>query len=71
MAEAWVLRCEIIVELKAAHPVIVMVDFKDSEHAMSSEIIAAEKPFKSYSWLLRHNVKASNDRYSKDENETI
>jgi hypothetical protein len=71
MAEAWVLRREIVAELKAGHPVIVMGDFNDGEHAVSSEIIAGEKPFKNYSWMLRHNAKASNDRYSKDENETI
>lgn len=71
MAEAWVLRSEIVAELKAGNPVIVMGDFNDSEHAVSSEIIAGEKPFKNYSWMLRHDAKASNDRYSKEENETI
>ncbi len=71
MAEAWVLRGEIVAELKAGHPVIVMGDFNDSEHAVSSEIIAGEKAFKNYSWMLRHNAKASNDRYSKEENEHI
>ena len=67
MAEAWVLRCEIVAELKAEHPVIVMGYFNDGEHAVSSEIIAGEKPFKNYSWMLCHDAKASNDRYSKDE----
>ncbi len=71
MAEAWVLRREIVAELEAGRPVIVMGDFNDSEHAVSSEIIAGEKPFKNYSWMLRHNAKASNDRYSKEENEQI
>ncbi|MEN8891655.1 endonuclease/exonuclease/phosphatase family protein [Planktotalea arctica] len=71
MAEAWVLRREIVAELKAGNPVIVMGDFNDSENAVSSEIIAGEKPFKNYSWMLRHDAKASNDRYSKEENETI
>lgn len=71
MAEAWVLRGEIVAELKAGHPVIVMGDFNDSENAVSSEIIAGEKPFKNYSWMLRHDAKASNDRYSREENEHI
>lgn len=71
MAEAWVLRGEIVAELKAGHPVIVMGDFNDSEHAVSSEIIAGEKAFKNYSWMLRHNAKASNDRYSREENKHI
>jgi len=71
MAEAWVLRREIVAELNAGRPVIVMGDFNDSEHAVSSEIIAGEKPFKNYSWMLRHDAKAANDRYSKEENEVI
>ena len=71
MAEAWILRREIVAELDAGRPVIVMGDFNDSEHAVSSEIIAGEKPFKNYSWMLRHNAKASNDRYSREENEHI
>ncbi len=71
MAEAWILRRAIVAELKAGNPVVVMGDFNDSEHAVSSEIIAGEKPFKNYSWMLRHNAKASNDRYTKEENEQI
>lgn len=71
MAEAWILRREIVGELHAGRPVIVMGDFNDSEHAVSSEIIAGEKPFKNYSWMLRHNAKASNDRYSREENDHI
>lgn len=71
MAEAWVLRREIVAELKAGHPVIVMGDFNDSEHAVSSEIIAGEKPFKNYSWMLRHDAKSANDRYSREENTYI
>lgn len=71
MAEAWVLRREIVAELEAGHPVIVMGDFNDSEHAVSSEIIAGEVPFKNYSWMLRHDAKAPNDRYSKEENQKI
>jgi endonuclease/exonuclease/phosphatase family metal-dependent hydrolase len=71
MAEAWVLRRAIVAELDAGRPVIVMGDFNDSEHAVSSEIISGEVPFKNYSWMLRHDAKASNDRYSRAQNEQI
>jgi len=52
MAEAWVLRRLIVEELQAGHPVMVLGDFNDSENAVSSEIIAGERPFKNYSWML-------------------
>ncbi|MEM6308410.1 MAG: endonuclease/exonuclease/phosphatase family protein [Pseudomonadota bacterium] len=71
MAEAWVLRDAILRELQAGTPVLVLGDFNDGEHAVSSEIISGEVPFKNYSWMLRHNAEASNDRYTKDENEKI
>ncbi len=71
MAEAWVLRREIIAELEAGHPVMVLGDFNDGEHAVSSEIISGEQPFRNYSWMLRHDAKDYNDRYSKEENEAI
>ena len=71
MAEAWVLRAEIVSELKQGRPVMVMGDFNDGEHAVSSEIISGETPFKNYSWMLRHNAKHRNDRYSREENEYI
>ena len=71
MAEAWVLRREIIRELQAGHPVIALGDFNDGEHAVSSEIISGEVPFKNYAWMLRHDAKGYNDRYSRDENEQI
>lgn len=71
MAEAWVLRRAILAELKQGRPVMVMGDFNDGEHAVSSEIISGEKPFKNYSWMLRHNAKHRNDRYSRHENEQI
>lgn len=71
MAEAWVLRREILAELEAGHPVIAMGDFNDGEHAVSSEIIAGERPFKNYAWMLRHDAQHPADRYSQDENETI
>ena len=71
MAEAWVLRNEILDELNRGHPVMVMGDFNDGEHAVSSEIISGEVPFKNYSWMLRHDAKSYNDRYTKEEHEQI
>ena len=71
MAEAWVLRSEIIKELQAGNPVMVLGDFNDGEHAVSSEIISGETPFKNYAWMLRHDAKTSRDRYSDAENEQI
>lgn len=71
MAEAWLLRREILAELDRGHPVMVLGDFNDGEHAVSSEIISGEVPFRNYSWMLRHDARAPNDRYSKEENEQI
>jgi endonuclease/exonuclease/phosphatase family metal-dependent hydrolase len=71
MAEAWVLRAAILRELQAGHPVMVTGDFNDGEHAVSSEIVSGERPFRNYAWMLRHDAKAANDRYSKEENEQI
>ena len=71
MAEAWVLRRAIVAELDAGNPVIVTGDFNDGEHAVSSEIISGERPFKNYAWMRRHDAKAANDRYSREENEQI
>ena len=71
MAEAWVLRSEIIKELQAGNPVMVLGDFNDGEHAVSSEIISGETPFKNYAWMLRHDAKTSRDRYSDAENDQI
>jgi hypothetical protein len=71
MAEAVVLRRAILAELQQNRPVMVMGDFNDGEHAVSSEIISGEVPFKNYSWMLRHDAKDRNDRYSKEENEQI
>ncbi len=67
MAEAWVLRRLIIDELEEGRPVMVLGDFNDSEHAVSSEIISGETPFKNYSWMLRHDAQKGNDRYTKEE----
>ncbi len=71
MAEAWVLRQAIVTELNAGHPVIAMGDYNDGEHAVSSEIIAGERPFKNYSWMLRHDAEHRADRYTAEENEQI
>ncbi|MDA7428393.1 endonuclease/exonuclease/phosphatase family protein [Primorskyibacter aestuariivivens] len=68
MAEAWVLRREILSELRAGHPVMVLGDFNDGEDAVSSEIISGEIPFKNYAWMLRHDAKDRSDRYTKEEN---
>lgn len=71
MAEAWVLRRAIVEELEEGRPVMVLGDFNDGEHAVSSEIISGEVPFKNYSWMLRHDARHANDRYSRKENEAI
>lgn len=71
MAEAWVLRKLIVEELDKGHPVMVLGDFNDGEHAVSSEIISGELPFRNYSWMLRHDAKTSSDRYTKAENTQI
>ena len=71
MAEAWVLRAAILEELEADRPVMVLGDFNDSEHAVSSEILTGETPFKNYAWMRRHDAKTKRDRYSDDENEII
>ncbi|QIE44855.1 alpha-1,4 polygalactosaminidase [Pseudohalocynthiibacter aestuariivivens] len=71
MAEAWVLRAEIVAELRAGHPVMVLGDFNDGEHATSSEIIAGEVPFKNYQWMLRHDAKDRGDRYTAEEHQQI
>ena len=71
MAEAWVLRRAVLTELKAGNPVMVLGDFNDSEHAVSSEIISGEAPFKNYAWMRRHDAKTKRDRYSDTENEII
>ena len=71
MAEAWVLRREILDELEAGNPVMVLGDFNDSEHAVSSEIITGEAPFKNYAWMRRHDAEHKGDRYTDKENESI
>ncbi|MBB5722329.1 hypothetical protein FHS72_001955 [Loktanella ponticola] len=71
MAEAWVLRRAILNELTLGRPVMVLGDFNDSEHAVSSEIITGEVPFKNYAWMRRHDAKHQGDRYTDHENEVI
>ena len=71
MAEAWVLRRAILESLEAGQPVMVLGDFNDSEHAVSTEIITGEAPFKNYAWMRRHDAKHKSDRYSDKENEAI
>lgn len=71
MAEAWVLRRAIVSEIRKGHPVVVTGDFNDGEDAVSSEIITGEIPFKNYGWMLRHDAKDYNDRYSAEEHQQI
>jgi endonuclease/exonuclease/phosphatase family metal-dependent hydrolase len=70
-AEAWVLRRAIVSELEMGQPVIVMGDFNDGEHAVSSEIISGERPFKNYAWMLRHDAETPRDRYTEEEDAQI
>jgi len=71
MAEAWVLRREVVREITAGNPVMVMGDFNDGEHAVSTEILTGETPFKNYAWMLRHDAREGNDRYSNEEHTRI
>lgn len=71
MAEAWVLRRAIVAELEMGRPVMVTGDFNDGEHAVSSEIISGEAPFKNYAWMLRHDAETPRDRYSEEEDAQI
>ncbi|UZD89648.1 endonuclease/exonuclease/phosphatase family protein [Cognatishimia activa] len=71
MAEAWVLRRAIVEELELGRPVMVTGDFNDGEHAVSSEIISGEAPFKNYAWMLRHDAETPRDRYSEEEDTKI
>lgn len=71
MAEAWILRRAILNELAQGRPVMVLGDFNDSEHAVSSEIITGEAPFKNYAWMRRHDAEHQGDRYKDHENEVI
>ncbi len=68
MAEALVIRRAVLAELEQGRPVMVLGDFNDGENAVSSEIISGEAPFKNYSWMLRHDARTPQDRYSEAEN---
>ena len=70
-AEAAALRRLVVDELNTGVPVVVMGDLNDSEHAVSSAIIAGERPFKNYAWLRRHDAKKPNERYTDAENQQI
>lgn len=50
---------------------MVLGDMNDSEHAVSSEIISGETPFKNYAWMRRHDAAHKGDRYKDAENEAI
>jgi len=67
-AEALVLRQLIVDELETGNPVVVLGDFNDGDHAVSSAVITGEKPFKNYAWMRRHDAVKKNDRYSDKQN---
>ena len=71
MAEAWVLRKLIVAEIRKGNPVVALGDFNDGEHAVSSEIICGEVPFKNYGWMLRHDAEDYGDRYSSEQSKEI
>ena len=71
MLEAWVLRGAIVNSLRRGESVMVLGDFNDGEHAVSTEIVMGETPFKNYAWMLRHDAKHGGDRYSDQEAEKI
>jgi len=71
MGEAWVLRRAILDDLAQGFPVMVLGDFNDGEHAVSSEMISGEVPFKNYAWMLRHDAEHPNQRYSDAESAQI
>ena len=71
MAEAWVLRREIVAEIDAGYPVMVLGDFNDGENSVSTEIISGEVPFKNYAWMDRHDARTGRDHYTKDEDQII
>lgn len=70
-AEAAALRRLVVAELNTGAPVVVMGDFNDSEHAVSSAIIAGERPFRNYAWLRRHDARKPSERYTDAEDEQI
>jgi len=71
MGEALAIRRMVLDELEKGFPVMVLGDFNDGEHAVSSAIIAGEKPFKDYTWMRRHDARKHNHRYTDEENTSI
>lgn len=71
MGEALALRRLVLAELATGVPVIVLGDLNDDGHAVSSQIIAGERPFHDYSWLRRHDAAHADDRYSRAEDARI
>ncbi len=71
MAEAWVLRRAVLDEIRRGNPVVVLGDFNDGEHTVSSEIITGETPFRNYAWMRRHDAQGPDERYSPDEADAI
>lgn len=71
MAEAVAVRRMVVTELATGAPVIVLGDFNDGEHAVSSEIISGERPFRNYAWLRRHDARHPSDRYTEAEDAVI
>ncbi len=71
MAEAWVLRQHVVEELLNGHPVMVLGDLNDGEHAVSTEIITGEAPFRNYAWMRRHDAEQADQRYSNEEADRI
>ncbi len=67
MAEAWVLRSEVLKSLHRGEAVMVLGDMNDSADAVSSESIAGERPFKNYAWMRRHDARSVNERYTSEE----
>lgn len=70
-AEAVILRRLVVEELQRGVAVAVLGDFNDSEHSVSSAVIAGERPFKNYQWLLRHDAQHGGDRYKSGEDARI
>ncbi|QQA43482.1 endonuclease/exonuclease/phosphatase family protein [Pelagovum pacificum] len=67
MGEAWLLRRLILDELEQDRPVLVLGDFNDSDHSVSTEIISGEVPFRNYAWMRRHDATTPYERYTEQE----
>ena len=71
LAQCIWLRKRVDAHLEAGDDLIVLGDFNDGTHAVSSEIISGEAPFKNYAWMRRHDAEHKGDRYTDKENELI